>query len=68
MTGVAFFAGLFLAFHFKPLYSAYYARALFVQAQKTGMLDERLEAEALRYPSFNSYFIRNAIRQFERAQ
>ncbi len=61
MAGLLCIAALFYAFHFKPLYTAYYARELFVKAQKTGVLDERLKAETLKYSTFNSYFIRNAI-------
>lgn len=55
------FISLFFLFHFKPLYSAYWARALLVNAESTGTLDARMQTEALRYDSFNSSFIRNAI-------
>lgn len=55
------FVLLFSMFHFKPLYSAYWARVFLVNAQTTGIADAHMKAEALRYNSFNSYFIHNAI-------
>lgn len=55
------FVFLFSAFHFKPLYSAYWARAFLVNTQTTGAADSSMKTEALRYDSFNANFIRNAI-------
>lgn len=54
--------GLFFSvFHFKPLYSAYWARLFLVKAESTRILDNHMKTEATRYTSFNSDFINNAI-------
>lgn len=62
---VIFFIILFFAFHFKPIYSAYYARQFLLQS-RDGILDENLKNRALKYETFNSPFIKNAITLEER--
>lgn len=57
----------FFAFHFKPLYSAYFARQFLARAATTHALDETLKTKALQYPSFNDPFIERAILLTERA-
>lgn len=52
---------LFSVFHFKPLYSAYFAHRYFTLTHQTGEASPELKSEALRYPSFNTPFIERAI-------
>ncbi|MEK7494210.1 MAG: O-antigen ligase family protein [Patescibacteria group bacterium] len=65
VSGIALTA-IFFAFHFKPLYSAYFARQFLLQAE-TGVIDETLKASALRHNAFNTPFIERAILLTERA-
>ena len=58
---------IFFTFHFKPLYSAYFARQFFVHTSATGAIDETAKAKALHYTTFNTPFIERSILLTENA-
>ena len=60
-------AVIFFTFHFKPLYSAYFARQFLIQTATAQVVDETLKAKALRHHAFNAPFIERAILLAERA-
>ena len=57
---------IFFTFHFKPLYSAYFARQFLVHASAISAIDEPAKAKALHYTTFNTPFIERAILLAER--
>lgn len=71
VSPVAFVAGgialtaIFFALHFKPLYSAYFARQFLIHTTSQ-TADESLKAKALRYRTFNTPFVERAIFLTER--
>lgn len=64
--GIALTA-IFFTFHFKPLYSAYFARQFLIRASASHTIDETTKAKALRYHTLNTPFIERAILLTERA-
>jgi len=64
--GIALIGGFFV-FHFKPLYSAYFARQVLINTSATHAINETAKAESLRYSSFNTPFIERAILLAQRA-
>ncbi|MBI5912975.1 O-antigen ligase family protein [Candidatus Azambacteria bacterium] len=59
-------AAIFFTFHFRPLYSAYFARQFLMQTATTQTSNETLKAKALRHHAFNAPFIERAILLAER--